>query len=196
MGRPSTDKRERLVAAAIERFHRLGYTRTSLADVAKSAGISAGNVFYYFKTKDELARAVIDEWCRLLIGYLTALDPLPSPWRRVGAFIDQADLQRETYVTMGCPLASLTRDLRQENDDLKSEVARIFAVQFDWLAAQFRGAGVSNARASRHARTLMTSYHGAILLAYTQGDAGLITQETARLRKWLSNLRSSAAVNS
>ena len=50
MGRPATDKREKLVAAAMDRFHAQGYEGTSLADVAAAAGLSAGNVFYYFRT--------------------------------------------------------------------------------------------------------------------------------------------------
>jgi TetR/AcrR family transcriptional repressor of nem operon len=69
MGRPASDKRERPVFSAIEQFHQNGYARTSLVDVAKAADLSAGNIFYYFKAKDDLARAVIDEWCSRLARY-------------------------------------------------------------------------------------------------------------------------------
>ncbi len=100
MGRPATDKRQRLVTAAIEQFHRNGYARTSLADVAKAAGLSVGNVFYYFKAKDDLARAVIDAWCALLAGYLVDLDCETDPWRRLARFINQASVMRELYVTL------------------------------------------------------------------------------------------------
>ena len=160
MGRPATDKRQRLVAAAIEQFHQKGYARTSLADVAKAAGVSAGNIFYYFKTKDDLARAVIDEWCALLTGYLTDLESKTDPWRRIDGFIQQAHLMRELYVSLGCPLAGLTRDLRRESSEVKDEVGRVYDVQFQWLAAQFAQGGASSAVAKRHSRQLMTSYHG------------------------------------
>jgi len=189
VGRPATDKRERLVSAAIERFHRKGYARTSLADVAKAAGISTGNVFYYFKAKDDLARAVVDEWCRLLAGYLEALEPERDPWQRLEGFVEQARVMREMYVTLGCPLAGLTRDLRQEGDALKSEVARIYAVQFQWLAAQFQLAGFSPADAEEHSRSLMTRYHGSILLAYAQNEDGMIDREVTSLKTWLREIR-------
>ena len=189
MGRPATDKRQRLVTAAIEQFHQNGYARTSLADVAKAAGLSAGNVFYYFKAKDDLARAVIDAWCALLAGYLADLDCETDPWRRLAGFINQARVMREFYVTLGCPLAGLTRDLRREGDALKGEVARIYGVQLQWLATQFAQGGASSAVAEEYSRELMTRYHGAILLAYTQADTSFIDQEAARLKKWLRQFR-------
>ena len=185
MGRPATDKRQRLVTAAVEQFHRKGYARTSLADVAKAAGLSAGNIFYYFKAKDDLARAAIDEWCALLTGYLANLEPDTDTWRRIEAFIDQAHLMRELYVTLGCPLAGLTRDLRRESDELKDEVARIYGVQFQWLATQFERAGFAPGKARELSRCLMTGYHGSILLAYAQADASLIDDEVDRLKIWL-----------
>lgn len=188
MGRPATDKRQRLVAAAIEQFHRKGYARTSLADVAKAAGLSAGNIFYYFKAKDDLAKAAIDEWCALLTGYLSDLESEADTWRRLEGFIDQAHLMRELYITLGCPLAGLTCDLRRESDELKGEVARIYGVQFQWLATQFERGGVSSRKAREHSRCLMTGYHGSILLAYAQADVLLIDEEIDRLKSWLRTI--------
>jgi TetR/AcrR family transcriptional regulator, transcriptional repressor for nem operon len=185
MPRPATDKRQRLVTAAIEQFHRQGYKRTSLADVAKSAGISAGNVFYYFKAKDDLALAVIDEWCSLLSGYLVDLESDDDAWKRLEAFVHQARLMRDIYVTLGCPLAGLTRDLRQESDALKDQVARIYATQFRWLEKEFHRGGVSKKHASSLSRTLMAAYHGSILLAFVQSDASLIDDEVDHLTAWL-----------
>ena len=196
MGRPATDKRQRLVTAAIEQFHRKGYAQTSIADVAKAAGLSAGNVFYYFKAKEDLARATIDEWCALLTGYLSDLEAEADPWRRLAGFINQASVMRELYVTLGCPMAGLTRDLRREGDALKGEVARIYGVQLQWLAAQFAQGGASSAVAKGYARELMTRHHGAILLAYTQADTSFIDQEAARLRKWLRLVRDGFVQNS
>jgi AcrR family transcriptional regulator len=57
----------------------------------KAADLSAGNVFYYFKAKDDLARAVIDEWCSRLARSLAVLeDQTDDPWRRLNAFVEQA----------------------------------------------------------------------------------------------------------
>jgi TetR/AcrR family transcriptional repressor of nem operon len=188
MGRPATDKRERLVAAAVQQFHRKGYTRTSIADIAKTAKMPAGNVFYFFKAKEDLARAVVDEWCRMLAEYLAALDSLPAGRRRIEGFIDQASNISSMYVTLGCPLAGLTRDLRLEGDALHSEASRIYAVQFAWLESQFAAGGFSPRQSTAHARFLMVGYHGAILLAHAQADPRLIRDEGIGLKGWLKTL--------
>ena len=48
------------MAAAIRLLHQQGIERTTLADIAKVADVPAGNVYYYFKTKDEVIAAVIE----------------------------------------------------------------------------------------------------------------------------------------
>jgi TetR/AcrR family transcriptional repressor of nem operon len=188
MGRPATDKKARLVAAAVEQFQRKGYARSSLADIAKTAGIPPGNVFYFFKTKKDLARAVVDEWCRLLGQYLERLEVLPNHRQRIEGFIDQASTISTMYVTLGCPLAGLTRDLRLEGATLESEAGRVYAVQFSWLQSQFVACGFPPAQARAHARFLMAGYHGAILLAYAKSDPGLIEDEVVSLKDWLTRL--------
>ena len=57
--RPKQDKRERLVTGAREVIHRQGVERTTIADIAQAAGVPVGNVYYYFKTKDEIVHAAI-----------------------------------------------------------------------------------------------------------------------------------------
>jgi AcrR family transcriptional regulator len=53
-------KRERLIASAADLLHRQGVERTTLAEIAKAADVPPGNVYYYFKTRDELVHAVIE----------------------------------------------------------------------------------------------------------------------------------------
>jgi hypothetical protein len=92
---------------------------------------------------------------------------------------------KDIYVTLGCPLAGLTRDLRQESNALKDEVARIYETQIDWLAKEFRRGGASQKDAASLSRTLMAAHHGSILLAFAQSDASIIDDEVERLTKWL-----------
>jgi AcrR family transcriptional regulator len=177
------------VAAAAERFHQQGYANTALADVARAAGVAAGNVFYYFRTKDDLALAVVEEWVSRLTGYMASLEASDSAWLRLERFIDQAAVQSEMYVTLGCPLAGLTRDLRHASPDLQTVLSRIYAVQYGWLGTQFRELGFAPVEADAQARFLLAGYHGAILLAYTQGDPGLIEGSVQDLKSWLSRLQ-------
>jgi AcrR family transcriptional regulator len=55
-------KRERLIRTATRLLYRQGFAKTSLADIAQAAEVPLGNVYYYFKTKSELAEAVVEEY--------------------------------------------------------------------------------------------------------------------------------------
>jgi len=50
---------EELVAAALELFAQQGFAATRLRDVARHAGVSKGTVYLYFKSKEDLLRAVV-----------------------------------------------------------------------------------------------------------------------------------------
>ena len=50
-----SDKRTRLIEAADKLVQLQGFSQTTLADIAKKADVPLGNVYYYFKTKEEIA---------------------------------------------------------------------------------------------------------------------------------------------
>src|SRR6476660_3750248 len=54
------DKRTRLIETATKLAYGRGFRETSLADIAEAARVPVGNVYYYFKTKEELAEAVVE----------------------------------------------------------------------------------------------------------------------------------------
>ncbi|RLA29087.1 MAG: TetR family transcriptional regulator [Gammaproteobacteria bacterium] len=57
--RRKEDRPAEITAAAIEVFAEKGYDGTRVDDVARRAGISKGLLYLYFKTKEELFKAVI-----------------------------------------------------------------------------------------------------------------------------------------
>src|SRR5882724_2904805 len=67
-------KRERLVTAAQELVHRQGVARTTLVHIAEAADVPVGNVYYYFKTKDEIVLAVVRTQAQQIESTLADLD--------------------------------------------------------------------------------------------------------------------------
>ncbi len=55
------DKYERIILAAIGLFAQKGFAKTSMADIARAAGIGKGTTYTYFKGKDQLFFAAF-EW--------------------------------------------------------------------------------------------------------------------------------------
>jgi AcrR family transcriptional regulator len=56
-----TARRGQIVAAARRCVIRQGFHKTTMADVISESGLSAGAVYSYFKSKDELVGAIADE---------------------------------------------------------------------------------------------------------------------------------------
>lgn len=52
--------RARIVEAALRLFLENGYDRTTMRAVAKEAGVSVGNAYYYFNSKEELVQGFYD----------------------------------------------------------------------------------------------------------------------------------------
>ncbi|OBG31437.1 TetR family transcriptional regulator [Mycobacterium alsense] len=54
-----SQRRDQIMAAAKEVFARKGFHATTIADIAKRAGLAYGSVYWYFDSKDELFHALM-----------------------------------------------------------------------------------------------------------------------------------------
>jgi len=52
-------KKEQIIQGALELFAKKGFYTTTIPDIAKSLGMSVGNLYNYFKSKDILAKEII-----------------------------------------------------------------------------------------------------------------------------------------
>lgn len=55
-----TARREQILDAALTRFAENGFQATGMADIIAASGLSAGAVYRYFASKDELIAAIVD----------------------------------------------------------------------------------------------------------------------------------------
>jgi TetR/AcrR family fatty acid metabolism transcriptional regulator len=55
------DKPQQIIEAAIRVFARKGYYNSRVADIAREAGIAAGTIYLYFRTKDEIVVTLFRE---------------------------------------------------------------------------------------------------------------------------------------
>ena len=142
--RPREGKRERLVVAARVAFHRQGVENTTLADIAGEADVPVGNVYYYFKTKDDLVEAAIDSQMKDIEELLQSLDELRTPQARLKGLITTLGGEAELVARYGCPLGSLCSGLDKRDDGVDRTSARLLGLPIAWLEQQFRapcGAG-------------------------------------------------------
>jgi AcrR family transcriptional regulator len=179
-------KRERLVAGAREVFHRQGVEKTTIADIANAADVPVGNVYYYFKTKDELVAAAIAGHAATVRAMLDGLARHRSPRTRLKAFVRELTAQRELAAQYGCPLGSLCSELDKRSDDAEPSCAQLLELPIDWAEQQFRELGRRDA--GELAVALMASYQGIALLTNTFRDPELMRREARRLEGWIDSL--------
>ena len=60
------EKREKIVAAAVNEFARHGYRKASINTIVRSAGIAKGSLYQYFHNKEELFVYIFDLFTRLV----------------------------------------------------------------------------------------------------------------------------------
>jgi len=61
---PPLDKRDAILKAATQVFARRGFFQSQVADVARAAGIAAGTVYLYFRSKDEILVSIFERTMR------------------------------------------------------------------------------------------------------------------------------------
>src|ERR671925_456315 len=54
------DKRDAILRAAAQVFARRGYFQSQVADIARAAGVAAGTVYLYFRSKDDLLVTIFE----------------------------------------------------------------------------------------------------------------------------------------
>src|SRR5262252_7293779 len=83
----TVSKRDAILRAAIDVFAGRGYFNAQVADVARAAGIAAGTVYLYFRSKDDLLISIFERGMRdaLAEGRALAAD-VPDPRERLHRF--------------------------------------------------------------------------------------------------------------
>ncbi len=192
---PST--REKLVQAARELFWERGYAATGLADVLERAGVHGGSLYYFFKSKEDLLRAVLEQYLVLL--HPVVIDPAfgatEDPIGRVFAVLA---VYRAGLVFSecrhGCPIARIALEV----SDASEATRALIALNFDnWAraiqVALDQAAGVLPAEVDRQAlsRFVLTVMEGAIMQAQAHRDLARFDAAVAQLRDYFDRLLAS-----
>src|SRR5579871_2286087 len=80
-------KRDAILRAAIDVFAERGFFNAQVADVARAAGVAAGTVYLYFKSKDDLLVSIFEKTMRdALAEGRAATDGVTDPRERLRRF--------------------------------------------------------------------------------------------------------------
>jgi AcrR family transcriptional regulator len=168
-------------------MHQQGVERTTLADIAKAADVPVGNVYYYFKTKDEVIGAVVEaraQQIRAMTADISAR--YRSPKGRLKALMEEFAAQGETVAQFGCPLGSLCSELGKRPAESGPAAADLMRLLAEWIEEQFRSMG--RADAPDLALDLVAAYEGNALLANATRQPDFMAGAARRVGHWIDSL--------
>ena len=82
-----TERREAILAAALEEFSARGFAATRLDDVAQRAGVAKGTIYLYFRDKESLFQELVRAMLSPLVGVIEAAPMRDLPIRAVAQIV-------------------------------------------------------------------------------------------------------------
>ena len=177
--------KEIIVDTADELIYQNGFEHTSFAHIANEVGISRGNFYHHFKSKDDILRAVID---RRLSKTKEMLDNWQAEgqtaYERIVCFINILIMNRAKIKLYGCPVGTLTTELAKLDHPSLVDANKVFSLFSEWLEKQFVELGHKK-KAKGLARHLLARSQGVATLASAFHDEKFLYSEVEILKDWL-----------
>lgn len=85
---PKEEVRETILNVAREIFSRFGFHKTTMDDIARATGKGKSSIYYYYKNKEEIFRAVVDREILVLRSkILVAINAGRDPREKLKAYV-------------------------------------------------------------------------------------------------------------
>jgi TetR/AcrR family transcriptional regulator, transcriptional repressor for nem operon len=163
---PKLSTREKIVSAAVDRFHALGYSACGVQEIVDAAGVPKGSFYNYFKAKELLAVEVLGTyWEGVRIDMLA--DKGVVPIKRIrGHFEHIASLYAGFGYERGCLIGKFVQELSETTPRIRQDVVGEVVRWTGLLASTIRegqadGSIAPELDADKIARFLINSWGGA-----------------------------------
>lgn len=177
--------RTRILTAARERFHHRSYADVGVAEICEDARIQKGSFYHFFRSKQDLAVAVIDDmaedWAH---GFLAeAFDRDKAPLERLDAIAGAAyrwqNAAKEADGCMpGCLFGNLALELSTRDEVLRARLVAVFnqakSQFYETLKEAVEAAAIAPLNLEATAGAMLSYLEGVIMLAKAHNDPGLI----------------------
>lgn len=131
-------RKDKIEHAARELFIKQGFHATSMRDIAKGAGVSLGNLYNYYETKDALFESIVAKYLEVIDDHLREMflaidEPLePESLRRLGEMAGELVYQHSDFWLLMYidVLEFQNRHFRKMFDGLSERFKKIFGPKF------------------------------------------------------------------
>ena len=125
MATTKMNTRDQILSKGARLIHAQGYKATGLKQILGAAGISKGSFYFYFKSKDDFGRAVIDHFTSSIDEVFAShlRDDGIEPLERLNRLLDYYESAfKKSKATLGCPIGNLSLELADTNEELRKRL--------------------------------------------------------------------------
>lgn len=180
--------RQHIIEQTDNLLYHKGYNLMSFSDIAEVSGIPRGNLNYYFKTKEDVLKAVIDYRLSEMKKMLQSWEQeFVTPLARLIRYANIPIKEKNNVSQFGCPMGTLNSELGKVQADLKTVSKAQFDLFNTWLQKQF-AEWLPDQDAASLAMHLLSQTQGLSVLSYVYNDNEIIDREVKMVEEWLNNL--------
>ena len=183
--------------AAGRLIHLRGFHNTSVDDILRESGVGKGNLYYYFKSKDELGYAALDRTLeRIQEEILERLSASGvDPWTQLERFLEYAvERARREGCVGGCPLGNLALEMSDIHEGFRTRLSDAFSqvrskIEETLDRAKCEGTLRTGTDIPRLANFILAAFEGAFMMGKLHRDAELMANVVHELQAHLVQYR-------
>ncbi|MFD0694481.1 TetR/AcrR family transcriptional regulator [Paenibacillus sp. GCM10027628] len=182
MKKNKPSNRDLVLRVATTLFLSKGYLATSMDEIVTVSKVSKTNIYYYFKSKDDLLAAIMDQ---LIHTYSEMIRDMAKRSSSTVQERFQAILHLLTHQEMeclgGCPFITLYTQMPQEAQTIREKVGQFFRDQID-IVEQLVLEGIQKQEfkadlpARPTAQFIVAAIEGGLFLQHASEDSTMLEQ--------------------
>jgi len=188
---------ENILNVAQELFLNRGFAATSLDEICKHAKVTKGGFFHYFRSKECLAKKVLERFCsnsRDHIRQAGCCDQLSDPLDRAFALLDGiTHLEPKKKHHGGCLIATFIQELSMSHPEIQTlcvrglkELASMLEVELQCAQQKYKTQEPLDIHGL--ANYCVVVIEGAQVMAKANGNKKIIQASIEHLKKYLLTL--------
>lgn len=166
-----TNTRELLLDSGFKTFYRYGYQGAKIASILKDVGINKGSMYHFFKSKEALALAVIEE--RIALKLRKKYSIILDSDRCIEALFETLRNAPQTLI-YGCPLNKMSQEMIYIEKKFKISLAKVYE-EFEEMIAKILSKGIKHqeiptCNIKKTAKLIIATYEGALMIYHLNQD--------------------------
>ncbi|MEV5029071.1 TetR/AcrR family transcriptional regulator [Paenibacillus sp. LPE1-1-1.1] len=186
-----TSNREIALQTAASLFLSKGYLVTSMDDIVAESKVSKTNIYYYFKSKEELLSTIIQRMTdqyEALIAQIAAQAEQPVTDRLMRLM--QVLIEQDADCLGGCPFLTLYTQTPKEAGEVREQISHFFSRQLTVLEQLITEGIAANEFSSKlpprqMAALILSTVEGGLFLQHANPESTILQQSLHALASML-----------